>query len=328
MQVRIALFPLLLVLPASCGGRSSADIRLGELEQTVRRSFGPVTSLDFSPDGRWLATASMDGKVRVIEWNNPARPSVAELEGFTKASYPVAFHPDGRRLFVGGPTPKVYNVGDWNELGALQAIHSWVYHLAFSHDGRLLATAGGDDKLVGIWNADSLKLERRLSGHTDKIFAVAFDRRGGAFASGGRDRTIRVYRIVEGWKETKVQTRSTAAVMSLTMSPVENACVATSFNGEALLLDTGGYEERAALRRHADNASCAAFSRDGRFLVTGGWDGFVYLYDRRAGGPEPVRRYENRGGKVHGVAIHPDGDAIAAASDDGTIRIWRVPAVR
>lgn len=327
MRVRIALaHALALAALTGCGGRSSADIRLGELEQTVRRSFGPVTSLDFSPDGRWLATASMDGKVRIIEWNNPARPAVAELEGATKVGYPVAFHPDGRRLFVGGATPKVYNVGDWNEIGALPVVHSWVYHIAFSPDGRLFATAGGDDKQVGIWNAESLKLERRLSGHTDKIFAVAFDRRGGTFVSGGRDRTIRVYRIPEGWKESKVVTRSTAAVLSLTMSPVDNACVATAFNGEALLLDTGGYEERVALRRHADSASCAAFSRDGRFLATGGWDGYVYLYDRRAGGADPARRFENRGGKVHSVAIHPDGDAIAAASDDGTVRIWRVPA--
>jgi len=318
----------ILLLLAACGGRSGADIRFGELEQTLRVAFSPISSIDFSPDGRYLAAASLDGKVRVYDWSARAvgKPLV-ELAGSERIGYPVLFDPAGKRLFVGGKTPTVYNTADWAEAGKLQAVHSWVYDIAFSADGKLFATAGGDDKTVGVWNAATLKLERQLKGHTDKIFAVAFDRRGGSLVSGGRDRTVRVYRIVEGWKETKVVTRHTAAVMSLTMSPNENICVSTSFNGEALLLEVGDYDERDALRRHADSATCAGFSRDGRFLVTGSWDNFVYLYDRN-GGDDPVRRYENRGGKVNDAAIHPDGSAIAAGSEDGTVRIWKVPSTR
>jgi WD40 repeat protein len=105
--------------------------------------------------------------------------------------------------------------------------------------------------------------------------------------------------------------------------------VATGATGEVLMVEWGAFALRDSLKRHSDNATCSAFSKDGRYLATGGWDGRVFLYDLRGGGTkEPIRVYESRGGRIHDVALHPDGRTVVAASDSGSLIIWRVPEAR
>jgi WD40 repeat protein len=322
MTIRI-LLPALAIAAAGCGGRTTRDIARGELEQTLRRHDNAVFSIAFHPDGTYLASASRDGKVRVTDWNDPGKNVVKEFEGETKTAYPVAFSPDGSQLLIGGRNARVINTEDWSEVGKFKG-HSWVYDFAFSPDGKMIATAGGNDKSVRVWDAATCQRLQKLTPHQTRTFGVAFDRGGGYLVTAGQDRKIKAYRIAQGWTECAVMAEHTASVVSITASPTENLFVSTSFNGEVFVLDVGDLDVRRRLKRHATNATCVCFSKDGRFMATGSWDNMVYLYDRRRGN-EPVRRYENKGGRVNGVAISPDGSAIVAASEDGTLRVWRVP---
>ena len=69
-------------------------------------------------------------------------------------------------------------------------------------------------------------------------------------------------------------------------------------------------------------ACCAAFSPDGKRIVSGGGRG-VRVWDAESG--KELRRYEGHTKLVVSVAYSPDGKRIASASEDGTVRIWRVP---
>ncbi len=72
----------------------------------------------------------------------------------------------------------------------------WVFALAFSPDGRLLAS-GGDDMIVRLWNVQTGSQVQNLVGHSDVITAAAFSPDGMLLASGSEDKTVKIWRIAE-----------------------------------------------------------------------------------------------------------------------------------
>jgi WD40 repeat protein len=70
----------------------------------------------------------------------------------------------------------------------------WVNSVAFSPDGRLLAS-GSADRTIKLWDVASGSLVRTLSGHTDWVTSVAFSPDGRLLASGSADKTIKLWDI-------------------------------------------------------------------------------------------------------------------------------------
>jgi hypothetical protein len=75
--------------------------------------------------------------------------------------------------------------------------HNWLSSIAFSPDGRLLAS-GGQDRMVTVWEVASGKLLRQLTGHGDSVSAVVFAPDGWSVATASADRTVRVWKLVDG----------------------------------------------------------------------------------------------------------------------------------
>ena len=110
----------------------------------------------FSPNGRWLASASLDGRVGL--WDVHARRQFALLPGHLGYAWGAAFSPDGRRLATGGTgtndAVKLWDLATQRELLALPAEGDFFLQVAFSPDGAtLMATSFMGE--AHLWQAPS-----------------------------------------------------------------------------------------------------------------------------------------------------------------------------
>ena len=125
-----------------------------------------------------------------------------------------------------------------------------VYSVAFSGDGRLLASASGD-RTVRVWDVAAAKCVAVLTGHTDEVFSAVFHPDGKRLASAGRDRAIWLWDLATGQEVARLEGH-TNYVFSLAFSPDGTSLVSGSGDGTVRIWDTEPPARRHQARREAE----------------------------------------------------------------------------
>jgi WD40 repeat protein len=239
----------------------------------------------------------------------------------------LAFSSDGRLLASGsaGGAVWVWHVPDGQaDRGSPLFLRRDVAinTVAFSPKGLIAFNAATGLLLVGYPVTRKLQ---PIRASTYPLFAVAFNHDGTRLASGGDDRTIRVW-DVETHHLVRALAGHTDAVFALAFSPSSDLLASGSADNSIRIWNPStGAPIGPALIGHHGYVRTVAFSRDGLTLASGSADGTVKLWDV-GGGTRPgrVELEDTLGpiGYVNGVVFSKDGNSLATASRDGAIRLW------
>jgi WD40 repeat protein/serine/threonine protein kinase len=246
-----------------------------------------VAALDFSPDGKLLATGDYAHDVQLWDASTGERARTPLRQRDIVLS--VAFSPDGKTLAAGtahdwnrDPQARMWDVATGRPLGEPMKHKHYVVFVAFCPDGRTLVT-GSYDNTFRLWDAVTGKARGDYRKATAGWLGAALSPEGDRLATMSKEGTVRLFRTADG-------------------GPLQGATLP---------------------HPRESPAAAVAFNPDGTLLVVGHEDGTAQLWDLATF--KPVGPPVTQVGRLFGVAFAGDGGAFFTTADDGTTRFWPVP---
>lgn len=295
----------------------------------------PVKFAVYVDNGRLIATAADDGVIRL--WSGTTGKPLEEIVG-NKA--PMGFLAAGpNRLLVSASDDKQVIAWDSNpewklvatlgpppenalDLSRSQFVNR-VLSLAFSPDGKLLATGGGDPSRSGeliLWNVETRSIARQfVDAHSDTVFGIDFSRDGKYMVSGGADKFVKQFEVGSG-KLVRSYEGHTHHVLGVSWKADSSRIASAGADNAIKVWNVETGEQHRTIQNYAKQVTSIRYIGATDNLISCGGDKTVKMHRSNDGG-----NYRNFSGPtdfVYSVAVTRDEALAAAGGEDGVFRIW------
>ncbi|WP_082780278.1 WD40 repeat domain-containing protein [Rufibacter sp. DG15C] len=296
-----------------------------------------IWSVRFSPDGKWLATGSVDSTVNIWDTTNKSlvkrlsQPSGVTAVTINRTPYYVASAGYDAKI-------RLWALPTGTLAKELVGHNGTVWSIDFSPNGKVLASSG-EDGTIKVWDVETGRLLHVLKGHERNVWVVRISPLGDKVASGSFDSTIKIWDLHTG-KLLKTIAGHSEAVVSMAFSHDGTILASTSDDKTTKLWATADWRLLKTLHT-PEHAQAVDFSPNNELLVTAGRDKpalgeFLqnFLGDSKYNKGVSMRLWQVKTGKllqtfsqhendVNDVQFSPDGKWIAAGSSDRTVSLWK-----
>ena len=282
----------------------------------------PVSDVEWSPQGNYIACVNEDSTVQLIAISNGTYRTAFLYQGEKSGVNSVTWSPDGTRIASAGIGDKTVQIWDPVNGAILQHYsgHSTsVISVAWSPDGTRIASSDASGE-VQIWKTTTGEHILTYHGHVGRVWWVAWSHDSKYVASGGEDRTVQVWDATTG-KTTLVYRGHSSTIYDVMWSPHSMNIVSTSADRTAQIWDAITGKTLLTYRGHLDSVQAAEWSPNARYIASGSADTTVQIWDVTTG--KTLLTYRGHSNTVWVVTWSPDGTGIASASQDGTMQVLR-----
>ena len=294
-----------------------------------------VKSVTYIANGKLIATAGEDGTIRI--WNGTTGKPLEEIVG-QKA--PIGFlaagpdrllvaasddkqviawdsNPDWKLAAILGPAPE--NVLD---LAKSQFVNR-VLSLAFSPDGKLLATGGGEPSRSGelmLWNVETKSIVRQFpDAHSDTVFTIEFSRDGKYLATGAADKFVKQFEVETG-KHIRSFEGHTHHVLGVTWRGDSSRLASAGADNAIKIWNVETGEQHRTIQNYTKQVTSIRFMGVSDNLISGSGDKNVKMH--RSNDGANYRSFAGSTDYVHSVAATRDETIVIAGGEDGVLRVW------
>ena len=279
---------------------------------------------------RWSRRDLLKGSLSALAASSVIGGLVGNLAGCGSTSATIAPPP-------GTPTPSTPlvpahpittgNAASIKRLATLQPMNHRVRAVAWSPDGRLVAT--GSNPEIALWDSATGKRLATLNGHTGQIYSMAWSPASKLLASAADDGMVRLWDTQQQRTMQTLKTGSNASFLSVAWSPDGRQVVAGTPNGDVVRWNaqTGAqaalWSGPAKQQGHGGEYPFAvwgvSWSPDGRHIVSTRYDDLVLLWDVATGRSRVIPKTDTQ---PNTVVWSPDGRQFAVTDDEGKVILW------
>lgn len=292
------------------GSATIWDLESGRQIKQLKHDGLYIYSVDWSADGKWIATGSNDsvnGYVQV--WNAETGKRVSQKFGnnkdeatsHTDAVLSVHFSKaskDGQKLLTTSydNTARLWNVATGKQDRRFLGHNWWVWDAQFSPNEKKIVTASQDGTAI-VWDAVTGEPGPPFTGHDGPVYSAAFSSTGDAVVTGGYDKRVLIWRQsdVRPYDFTKLTSNSGSVVPPPKFKSLDG---------------------------HDGPVRTVAFSKDGSRIISGSQDNTIRLWDAEGG--QLLKSFRGHDGAVRTVAFAESDRVILSGSHDNSIRKWNI----